>query len=384
MPVTIAAAPNAFKGSLTPARATEAMSLGIRRAGPGIEVIRIPVSDGGDGLISAVHTASGGRVISSPVHGPRMENLQADWLFVPDQSAAVIEMALASGLALLPEALQDPMLTTTLGTGELVKAALDSGVTDILMGIGGSATNDGGIGAAHALGYRFLDSDGLVLPPVGASLTRIHAIEASGVDPRIAATAFSVACDVTNPLTGPEGAAPVFAPQKGAGPEQVTLLDKGLANLARVIRRDLGRDIECLEGAGAAGGLGGGMKAFFNAELRPGIDLVLKLVNFKDRIQSADLVLTGEGCIDGQTRFNKAPAGVAAAAMEMNVPCMAVCGSIGEGGNQLSDIGLLAVFSICTGPVSLEQAMANGFDLLSAASEQAVRAFLTGRIRHDR
>ena len=388
MRFTIAAAPNAFKGSLTPEQAAAAMARGTLRAGKDIRVLQIPVSDGGDGLISAVTTASGGKRTTARVKDPRMREIDAPYLLMPDQSAAVIEMALASGLALLPEALQDPEQTTTLGTGELVRDALDRGATRILMGIGGSATNDGGTGAAHALGYRFLDRDGRKLPPVGASLNKIAAIDTSGVDPRvdpkIGATRFSVACDVTNPLTGPQGAARIFGPQKGADADQVEALDQGLANLARVIRRDLGTDIQTLEGAGAAGGLGGGMKAFFNAELRPGIDLVLNLINFKERIAGADLVLTGEGCIDGQTRFNKAPAGVALATQDLGIPCMAVCGSIGPGGNGLTDIGLTAVFSLCPGPISLDEAISGAGELLSGASEQAVRAFLAGRSSHDR
>jgi glycerate kinase len=384
MSLIVAAAPNAFKGSLTPEQAARAMASGIRNAGSGIKVIEIPVSDGGDGLISVVKTAGTGQMAWARVHDPRMRKIDAGYLLVPDQSAAVIEMALASGLALLPEDLQDPTLTTTLGTGELIRSALDKGVSRILMGIGGSATTDGGMGAAHALGYRFLDKNGRELPPVGKSLNAIHAIDASEADPRLPATQFSVACDVTNPLTGPQGAAHVFAPQKGADPDQVRRLDLGLANLARVIQRDLGTDIGSLEGAGAAGGLGGGMKAFFGADLRPGIDLVLGLLKFKERIKAADLVITGEGCIDGQTRFNKAPAGVAAAARTMGKPCIAVCGSIGDGGDQLADIGLDAVFSLCTGPLTLDQAVTRAYDLLSAVTQQAVHVFILGRTSHDR
>ncbi len=384
MPLTIAAAPNAFKGSLTPKQAACAMAEGILRADADAVVREIPVSDGGDGLISAVKTAAGGQIYTSRVNDPAMRPVDGDFLMLQNQAAAVIEMALASGLALLPDSLRDPVRTSTIGTGELVKAAMDKGAAHILMGIGGSATNDGGIGTAHALGYRFLDKDGNALPPVGASLNAIDAIDTSGVDPRIASTRFSVACDVTNPLTGPNGAAHIFGPQKGASPDQVRMLDQGLSNLARVIQKDLEKDIDGIEGAGAAGGLGGGMKAFFNAELTPGIDLVLNLINFKKIIADADLILTGEGCIDEQTRFNKAPAGVARAARAMNLPCLAICGSIGKGGNLLSDIGINAVFSICAGPLSVEQAMAQAQELLAQTTEQAVRAFLAGRNPHDR
>jgi glycerate kinase len=384
MPLTIAAAPNAFKGSLTPGQAAQAMAEGILRAVPDARVCQIPVSDGGDGLISAMSTAANGHIETVQVHDPRMRPVDGAFLFIADQAIAVVEMALASGLALLPKSLQDPCKTTTMGTGELVKAAMDKGATHIFMGIGGSATNDGGMGVAHALGYRFLDNHKNELFPAGESLSRIAAIDASGVDDRLATTRFSVACDVTNPLTGPTGAAHIFGPQKGADPDQVMMLDQGLFNLARVIKKDLGKEIDALDGAGAAGGLGGGMKAFFNAELTPGIDMVLDLIHFKERITGADVVLTGEGCIDGQTRFNKAPAGVALAARSMNIPCIAVCGSIGKGGNHLWDMGLDAVFSICPGPVSLNQAMAEAHEYLTRTSEQAVRAFIAGRIKNAR
>ncbi|MCG8616444.1 MAG: glycerate kinase [Desulfobacterales bacterium] len=378
----IIAAPNAFKGSLTADRAAQAMAEGIHRVDPGIAVIRVPVSDGGDGLVIAMAHAMAADLITVTVNDPRERPVAAEYLWDADQSAAVIEMALASGLALLPEDLQDPTLTTTFGTGELIRDALDRGAKRILLGIGGSATCDGGMGVAAALGYRFLDSHGKELPPIGRSMDRVAVIDNSGADPRLAGTTFSVACDVTNPFYGPEGAAVVFGPQKGATREQVEELDKGLANFSRIIRKDMGTDLTGLEGAGAAGGLGGGMKAFFNAELTPGIDLVLDLLNFKDKVSGADLVLTAEGRIDDQTCFNKAPAGVAMSARAAGVPCLGLCGSLGEGIAPLYDLGMDAVLSICPGPVTLESAMAEGYDLLARATEQAVRTFISGRKPH--
>lgn len=379
MTTTIALAPNAFKGSLAPDQAARAMAEGVLRADPGIQVIQLPVSDGGDGLIPAVHAALGGVVETAGVQDPCRRDIAADYLYIESRSAAVIEMALASGLALLEEERRDPGLTTSYGTGQLILDAMDKGAEQILLGIGGSATCDGGMGAAAALGYRFLDKDGKELSPVGNALNKIHAIDYDRVDPRLDRIRISVACDVTNPLTGPQGAAHVFAPQKGATPAQVLELDRGLARLARIIKSDLGVDVESMAGAGAAGGLGAGMKAFFKADLKPGIDLVLDLIDFRDRIQKADLVITGEGCMDGQTVFNKAPAGVAAAARSLGIPCLAVCGSIGEGARALHDIGIQAIFSTSPGPILLETAMEKAYDLLARATEQAARAFLIKR-----
>jgi glycerate kinase len=271
------------------------------------------------------------------------------------------------------------METTTYGTGELILCAIEHGATQIIVGIGGSATCDGGMGMAAALGYRFLDESGAVVRPVGGQLNAVAAVDNSGVDSRFAGIQVAAACDVTNPLTGPEGAAQVFGPQKGASANQVARLDAGLVNLARVIRRDMGIDIQKLAGAGAAGGLGGGLYAFLGAELKPGIDLVLEVVGLESNLAGADLVLTAEGQIDDQTRFNKAPAGVARMAKAAGVPCIAICGAVGEAIHILHDIGIDAVFSICLGPLSLEKAMQQAPDLLARCTEQVVRAFVAGR-----
>lgn len=375
----IIVAPNAFKGSLSAAQAAEAMKKGVLAAIPAGEIVCVPVADGGDGLTEVMAQALTGTLVQVKVKGPRMAEQDACYCLAAGQGLAVIEMARASGLALLPEELRDPTRTTTYGTGQLIKAALDAGVRRIAVGLGGSATCDGGIGMAAALGYRFLDRSGRELIPTGGSLPLVEKIDGSGQDKRLAEVTIEGICDVNNPLTGQKGASRVYSPQKGATPEQVKLLDDGLANLARVIARDLGRDIGEMAGAGAAGGLGGGLHAFLGAELKRGIDVVIDLVGLKEKIRGADLVLTAEGQIDYQTGYDKAPAGVARAAQEAGVPCLAVCGSVGDRIEELYDIGIAAVFSLCRGPQSLDYAMRNGAPLLAQAVEQVVRAFLAGR-----
>lgn len=375
----IVAAPNAFKGSLDAVEAAEAIKKGILAAVNQCQVVCVPVADGGDGLTEVMLHGMGGQLIEKGVSGPRMEALSAPFCLVVSRNLAVVEMAKASGLALLPKSLQDPMKTTTYGTGELIRAAMDCRARRIIVGIGGSATCDGGIGMAAALGYRFLDKTGTPVDPVGGALHSIASIDRRTIDPRLEGVSVSAACDVTNPLTGPNGAAVVYGPQKGATPDQVAQLDAGLANLARVIKTDLGIDIAELPGSGAAGGLGGGLHAFLGAALKPGIDLVIDVVGLKGHLAGADLVLTAEGQIDAQTRFNKAPAGVARAAKAAGVPCIAICGGIGEGIESLHDIGIDALFSICNGPLSLAAAMQDAGNLLARGSEQVVRAFLAGR-----
>lgn len=375
----IVAAPNAFKGSLNAVDAAIAIKKGALAAVPHAHVICVPVADGGDGLTEVMLHGMGGQLIEKRVTGPRMEALLAPFCLVGSQNLAVVEMARASGLALLPKSLQNPMQTTTYGTGELIQAAMDSGARRIIVGIGGSATCDGGIGMAAALGYRFLDESGTPVEPVGGALHSIASIDRSAIDPRLQDLSVSAACDVTNPLTGPDGAAVVYGPQKGATPDQVARLDAGLANLARVIKTDLGIDVTELPGSGAAGGLGAGLHAFLGASLKPGIDLVIDVVGLEGHLTGADLVITAEGRIDAQTGFNKAPAGVARTAKATGVPCIAICGGIGDGIESLYDIGIDAVFSICNGPQSMAEAMQDAGNLLARQSEQVVRAFLTGR-----
>ncbi len=372
-------APNAFKGSLTASQAAAAMAAGVVRVVPQAEIIQVPIADGGDGMVDVAREALQGDLHYVTVSGPRLDPVQAVYCFVSGTRLATIEMALASGLVLLPPERRDPTLTTTIGTGEIIADALELGPSRIVVGIGGSATNDGGVGMATALGVRFLDEAGHPVEPVGGALNRIRHIDMGNLDPRINDVQVKAVCDVDNPLTGPHGAAQVYGPQKGATPEQVEQLDQGLANLAEVIRADLGLDVRELPGAGAAGGMGAGLHAFLGAELSRGVDLVLDLVGLDAKLEDANLVLTGEGQIDYQTAHGKAPAGVGAAAKARGVHCLAVAGSVDAGLDVLHEIGIDAVFSLCTGPISLEQAMMDGARLIADATEQAVRCFLAGR-----
>ncbi len=374
----IVLAPNAFKGSMSAMQAALAMEQGVRAFCADAEICKVPVADGGDGLAQVLIDALNGEARIFRVRGPLDESVEAALCQVPDLGLAAVEMAVASGLALMAPEDRDPTRTTTYGTGELIRAALDLGARRIVIGIGGSATTDGGIGMAAALGVRFLDVAGEPVAPVGGALGQIHRIDASGLDPRLAEVRCEAICDVDNPLLGPIGAAAVFGPQKGATPEQVASLDAGLAHLADRIATDLGRDVRDLAGAGAAGGLGAGLHAFLGAKLRRGVDVVLDLIGLDAQLAGADLVLTAEGQIDAQTAFGKAPAGVAERAKARGIPCVAIVGGIGEGIAALHPIGINAVFSLCSGPITLEQAMAQGPSLLAASTEQVLRCYLSG------
>jgi glycerate kinase len=371
----IVLAPNAFKGSMSARQASLAMEQGVRQAVPGAEVVRVPVADGGDGLTEVLIDALGGEPRILSVQGPLGEPVTATLCHVPALGLAVVEMAAASGLALLAPEDRDPTRTSTYGTGELIRAALDLGARHLVIGIGGSATNDGGVGMAAALGVRFLDAAGNPVAPVGGCLRQIRRIDPRGLDPRLTSVDCEAICDVDNPLLGPRGASRVYGAQKGASPAQVEELEEGLANLAERIAADLRLDVRDLPGAGAAGGLGAGLRAFVGAELRRGVDLVLDLIGLDAKLTGAGLVITGEGRIDSQTAFGKAPAGVAQRARAHGIPCVAIAGGIGEGIAGLHPIGIDAVFSLCPGPISLDQAMQNGPALLRAATEQVARCF---------
>lgn len=373
----IVVAPNAFKGSMSAMQAALAMEEGIRAAFPEAEVSKVPVADGGDGLAEVLIDALNGEARVVRVRGPLGEPVEATLCLVPALGLAAVEMAVASGLALLAPTDRDPTRTTTYGTGELIRTALDHGARRIVVGIGGSATNDGGVGMAAALGVRFLDAAGESVAPVGGALDQIRRIDTAGLDPRLAGVRCEAMCDVDNPLVGPTGAAVVYGPQKGATPAQVESLDAGLAHLADRIAAELGLEIRDLPGAGAAGGLGGGLRAFLGAELRRGVDLVLDLVGLDAQLDGADLVLTAEGQIDFQTAFGKAPAGVAERARARGIPCVSIAGSIGERISDLHAIGIDAAFSLCPGPITLEQAMADGPRLLAATTEQVARCFFS-------
>src|SRR2546426_713024 len=305
----IVIAPNAFKGSLSALDAAEAIADGVRAVASDAELVLVPIADGGDGTVDALVAATHGERRTLHVRGPLGDPVDADYGLIDAGSTAVIEMAKAAGLALVPPAKRDPRITTTYGVGELLQHAYDEGARHFIVGIGGSATNDGGAGMAQALGYHLLDEEGHELPPGGLALKRLARIHVGGVHASWKAAEVDVACDVTNPLTGPSGASAVYGPQKGATPEMVAELDAALKHFAEIIRRDLGVDVDQLPGAGAAGGLGAGLVAFTGARLRPGAEMVMEALRLDERLAGAGLVITGEGRIDSQTaRFGKGPA----------------------------------------------------------------------------
>ena len=368
----IVVAPDSFKGSASAREVAEAIADGLRRALPSVEIETVPMADGGEGTVEALVEATGGRYVDVQVTGPLGEPVQARFGLLGDGATAVIEMAAASGLPLVPPHRRDPLVTTTYGTGEMIRAALDRGARRLVIGIGGSATVDGGVGMAQALGVRFLDAEGRDIGPGGGALAHLDRIDLSGLDSRLRATEILVACDVTNPLYGPDGAAPVFGPQKGATPEMVAILDANLRHLADVIRRDLGLDVSTLPGGGAAGGLGAGLVAFCSARLRPGVELVIETVGLERRLQGADLAVTGEGALDRQTPYGKTPAGVGRLARRLGIPAVAIVGSIGEGVDRetLDACGLSGVVSIVPRPMPLEEAMHQAVPLLRQAAER--------------
>lgn len=372
----IVLAPNAFKDSLTAIQASEAMALGIRRVLPHANIRQVPVADGGDGLTEIVLHAMHGENRTCEVKDPLGRKIKAAFCYLPEKQVAIIEMAEASGLRLLSSAERNPMLTSTIGTGQAIAAALELGATKILVGLGGSATCDGGIGMAAALGVKFFDDKNRLLDPVGQNLRHIHHIDKSQLDYRVKKVAFEAICDVNNPLLGKKGAAEVYAPQKGASPAQVKELETGLANLADRIEESYSLDVRTLDFGGAAGGLGAGIHSFLGAKLRPGVEIVLDLVELEAALEQADLVITGEGRLDEQTAFGKAPAGVALKALKMGVPCFAIAGSLGENISNLHQMGITAIFSICSRPLTLQQAMEKAEILLISTTEQAVRAFM--------
>lgn len=375
----IVIAPQGFKAGISGLEAAQAIARGVAAAAPGAETVLAPVADGGDGTLHALVDATGGQVFTSTVTGPLGQPLEARWGVMGDGRTAVIEMALASGLALVPQRRRNPRITTTAGTGEIMKEALERGFTRIIVGLGGSATNDGGAGFAAALGARFLDAGGRPLPPGGSALARLDRIEDSGLHPRLADVTIIAATDVTNPLCGPDGASSIFGPQKGANPDMVRELDAALANYARVVARDVGSDVLDQPGAGAAGGLGAGLMAFAGATLQSGIDMVCEVLNFDEMLRGADLVITGEGRADRSTIFNKAPAGVARHAQAHGVPTLLLAGSLGPGYEELYDHSLAAVICIADRPMSFEQSLSRSAELLEGAAQNATRLFLAGR-----
>ena len=376
--MNIVIAPDSFKGSLTALEAARAIEAGVRRADPAAQCVVVPMADGGEGTVRSLVDATGGRLASAQVTDPLGRPTRAEYGILGDGRTAAIEMAAASGLQYVDDATHNPMITTTYGTGELIRDALDRGVTDLIVGLGGSATNDGGAGMAQALGVRFLDDHDEPLPFGGAALARLARVDVSGLDARLADVRIRLASDVTNPLTGPHGASLVFGAQKGATPAMAAQLDAALGHYAAVIRRQLGRDIERLPGAGAAGGLGAGFLAFTNAAMQSGVELVVEATGLKSLAQDADLCFTGEGRVDGQTRFGKTPVGVARAvkAASPNCTVIALAGSVGDDVDQLYDLGIDAIFGIMPGPATLKDAVEQASGNLERAAYNVTRLLL--------
>ena len=351
--------PDSFKGTLGSGEICAILREEILRAKPDAEVVSIPVADGGEGSVDAFLTAVGGQRVQVPCHGPHMEEMTGFYELLPD-GTAVVEMAAAAGLPLAGNRLE-PDTATTYGVGELMADAAARGARCIILGLGGSATNDGGCGAAAALGARFLDGQGKTFLPTGGNLDRIARIDLGGQRPLPEIT---VMCDIDNPLCGPTGASEVFGPQKGADPEMVRRLDGNLRHLAEVIRRDLGAEILDLPGAGAAGGMGGGAAAFWNGKLQMGIETVLDTVDFDEIVRGARLVITGEGCLDGQSLRGKVVSGVAARARRAGVPVVALVGAVGEGADGIYDLGVCGVFTTNHRPEPFEEARLHAADNL--------------------
>jgi glycerate kinase len=362
-------APDKFKGSLSAVDAAEAIGRGVTRARPDAEVVLLPVADGGEGTVAAAVAAGYTRHVVT-VDGPTGEPVEAS--FAVRGEAAVIEMAEASGLRILPGHRPAPLSATTYGTGQLVTAALDAGARHIVLGIGGSATTDGGAGLAQALGVRLLDRDGAELARGGAALADLDRIDASGLDPRVGAAEFTVASDVDNPLVGPQGAAAIYGPQKGASPQDVAVLDAALGRYAKVLQRDVGMDVADVPGAGAAGGLGAGALAFLGAELTSGIGLLLDVVGFSAAVQGASLVITGEGSFDDQTLSGKAPVGVARAAANAGIPVVALVGRLAVTPEQLAQVGISGARAVLELEPDLGRAQTNAAALLAELAAQMV------------
>ncbi len=377
----IVIAPDSFKENLTSLQVATAIEKGIKRVLPNAHCVKIPMADGGEGTVQSLVDATGGRIIRKKVTGPMGEPVNARFGLLGDGKTAVIEMAQASGLPLVEKAKRDPSKATTYGTGELIRYVLHRGVEAIIVGIGGSATVDGGAGMAQALGVRFMDKSGNPLAEWvgGGVLNQIWAIDTSGLDPRVRRSKVVIACDVNNPLYGPRGAARVFGPQKGASPAMVKLLDDNLKHFGTLLQKTFEKDIAKLPGAGAAGGLGAGLVAFAGAKMKRGIELVVKITGLERELKDADLVITGEGRVDFQTAFGKTPAGVAEVARRSRIPVIAIGGGLADDARGVFEHGIDALASAAARDMDLAEAMRLSRAHLENAAERVMRLLLVGK-----
>jgi glycerate 2-kinase len=368
-------APDSFKESMTAKEVCEAMEIGIKRAIPDAECIHVPMADGGEGTVQSLVDATGGTLIKKEVTGPLGTPVMAQYGILGDGKTGVIEMASASGIHYVTKETKNPLITTTFGTGELIRDCLEQGITDIILGIGGSATNDGGTGMAAALGYKFLDKEGNELPLGGGYLGELDTIDTSDVNPQLKKINILVASDVTNPLCGERGASAVFGPQKGATPEMVRVLDDNLRHYSTVVKEQIGIDMIDVPGAGGAGGLGGGLLAFTNSTMKKGIEIVIEYTNLKEKLQNVEYCFTGEGGIDFQTKFGKAPYGVAQAAKSVNsgIKVIALAGYVGQDVETLYNEGFDAIFGIVPGAADIDTLLVKGMENVSRTSESIAR-----------
>ena len=377
----IVIAPDSFKENLTSLEVAAEIETGLRRVWPDAQCIKVPMADGGEGTVQSLVDATGGQLVTCEVTAPLGNTVTATYGILGDGQTAVIEMAEASGLPLVPKDKRNPLLASTFGTGQLIADALHRGVGEIIIGLGGSATNDGGAGMAQALGVRFLDVEGAPITDQlgGGRLNEIHKIDMRWVNPALPRVKISVACDVTNPLTGEKGASRVYGPQKGASPVTVETLDRNLAHYAALIWRDLGLDVGSRPGAGAAGGMGAGLMAFTGATLKRGIELVVAATRLEDHMQGADLAITGEGRVDSQTAFGKTPSGVAAAAKKHGVPVVAIGGGLSDDANSVFEHGIDGLKSATPNAMDLEVAIRKSRKYLQDAGERVARLIMVGQ-----
>ncbi len=369
----IVIAPDSFKECLSATRVAFAISEGIRKVAPEAEIISIPVADGGEGTVEALVTATSGKIVSTPSVDALNRPIQSFYGILGNGKTAVIEMAAASGIELLSPGDRNPLVTSTFGTGLLLKSAMEAGFEEIILGIGGSATNDGGAGMAQALGFDLLDENNNPISWGGGSLSQLYRISRANAHPLLQKTKITVACDVQNPLLGIAGATRIYGPQKGASAEIIETLEQNLSNFAKVILKEFGTDFSDIPGAGAAGGLGFGLMAFCNARIRPGFELIQELTNLEKQISQADLVFTGEGRIDSQTAFGKTISGVAQLGKKYGIPVVALAGILSGNLEPLYNNGLTSAFAIANRPMSIEESKAKAAELLARTSEQIVR-----------
>lgn len=368
-------APDSFKESMTAKEVCNAMERGIKQANPAAEVIKVPMADGGEGTVDSLVDATNGKRITVEVTGPLGNKIKAYYGILGNGTTAVIEMAKASGLEIVEKQKRNPMITTTFGTGELIKDALDHGVKEIIIGLGGSSTNDGGSGMAQALGAKLLDKNNHQISFGGGNLDKLVKIDVSNLDCRLKNVKIILASDVTNPLIGKDGASRVFGPQKGATSEMVEKLENNLQHYAKIIKRDLNKDVASMSGAGAAGGLGAGLMAFTTCEMRRGVDLAIEVTKLEEKIRDADYVFTGEGGTDFQTKFGKTPYGVAKLGKKYHKPVISLAGYLGEGIDSLYGEGFTAIFGIIPGACDLSTALKNGPSNVARTTENIVRLF---------